>query len=121
MAAPTILIIEDDPGNRDVLCAVLRGEGYKCVAVGNGDAALAKIARRVPDLIVLDYRIPGIGGPALAEELRRRGARPPILLVTAAGDAEELAREMGAAGWLSKPFELEDLLAEVARLCGSRA
>src|SRR5262245_60926568 len=108
----SVLIVEDDASNRDVLRIILEEEGYWCAAVGSAEAALVELGRRSTDLVLLDYRLPGMGAPALAEALRTHKRRPPILLTTTDPDAKTPAKALGAEGWLAKPFQIEDLLAE---------
>jgi CheY-like chemotaxis protein len=116
-----VLIVDDDRGFRAALAALLRAEGYRAAAVGDGDEAWARLTTGPPpDLVVLDMLLPGIDGWAL---LARRGADPklarvPVLVVTALGAASPAwAAELGASGFLRKPVAVEELLAEVRRLC----
>jgi CheY-like chemotaxis protein len=70
----------------------------------------------MPGVILLDMRMPGMNGWDFAREFRARHGRAcPIVVVTAAENARARAEEIGAEGWLSKPFELEDVLATVER------
>ena len=111
-----ILVIDNDAAIVDLLVEVLTDEGYIVYAAPDGPHALAAIARHLPALILLDLHMPGMSGAELLAQLRRTGlATMPILLVTAAPcDATPLLIP-GAVACLPKPFNLDDLLACVAR------
>src|SRR5581483_1382327 len=114
----TILVIEDDTDTRDMLSEAFRMEGYRVLAAGDCARALEEAAAEAPDLIVLDLVLPGQDRVPCAEELRRRGLRlgVPVLIVSADARVAEKARELGAEGYLAKPFELDELLGQAARL-----
>jgi DNA-binding response OmpR family regulator len=115
-SAGPILVVEDDPSLLAAVSEALEDEGYEVVAVGHGRAALEAILRRRPALVLLDMRLPIMNGWDVARELRARGIALPIVVMTAAQDAAAWAAEIGAAGYLAKPFDLLDLLATVERL-----
>ena len=69
-----------------------------------------------PSLIVLDMQMPGLDGWGLARELRARGLTAPILVMTAGKNAERAAREVGAVGFVAKPFQLDDIVSKVESL-----
>ncbi|HEV2126402.1 MAG TPA: response regulator, partial [Chloroflexota bacterium] len=94
--------------------------GYPVTTAGNGIEALAAVEREHPSLILLDMRMPVLDGWGFARQLRARGVHLPILVMTAAQDAGSWAEEIGAEGYLAKPFDLLDLLDEVARLRSHR-
>ena len=111
----TVLIVDDDEDIVAVLRFVLESDGYGVVTAGDGRAGLDAVAARRPDLIVLDMKMPVMDGAAFVAELRRREtAPPPIVVVTAADDARKRARDVDAAGWLAKPFDMVDLQRAVA-------
>jgi CheY-like chemotaxis protein len=91
-------------------------EGYPVIAVADGAEALRRAAEVEPSLLLLDMRMPGVTGWEVARRLRERGSAPPILVMTAAQDARLWAEQIGAAGYLPKPFDLDDLLTAVERL-----
>lgn len=112
--ARRILVVEDEPENRLLLEVVLTSEGYDVEQVEDGPAALAAVQARRPDLILLDVMMPGMNGYAVLERLQ---AAPdtraiPVILLTALAQAGNFERavEMGAAGYVTKPFEPDDLL-----------
>jgi two-component system KDP operon response regulator KdpE len=112
-----ILLVEDDAALRRMVAWALEDEGLACVAAADGREALAWLAGARPALVLLDMGLPEVGGEGVAAGLRaRHGAGPPIVVLTADGRAPEKARRVGAAAYLRKPFELDALLATVARL-----
>lgn len=112
-----ILVVDDDAAIRDVVAEVLEDEGYQVEKAASGAEALVAIETQKPDLVVLDMRMPVMNGWEFAEELAgRRDNAVPILVMTAAVDAAQRAQEIGAAGTLSKPFDLVALLEMVEGL-----
>jgi CheY-like chemotaxis protein len=111
MTAAHILVVDDDPDMQDVMVLALEAGDYRVCRASNGQEALERVEECVPDLILLDMRMPVMDGWAFSAELRRRyGHEVPIVVCTAAEDAQRRAREVGAVGCLSKPFELDELL-----------
>ena len=113
-----VLVVDDDRAIREILEEALADEGYEVDLAGDGVEAIDKVNHRRPELILLDWMMPRMDGEAFADELDRRGLRPaiPILILTAAGNAQQKAERIGAEGYVTKPFELPRLLDEVARL-----
>lgn len=112
-----VLVVDDEPTLRTVVAELLRDEGYAVVAVGDGAAALAALAEVVPDLVLMDVMMPGMDGRAayLAMRAHPAGAALPIVFASAGADPADLPAD---AVFLRKPFDLDDLLALVARLAG---
>src|SRR5581483_10259042 len=90
--------------------------GYPVMTAGNGAEALESVEQDPPSLVVLDSRMPILDGKRFAHALRDRGPRDPTLVITGVSNAQEFARDIGADGYLAKPFELTDLLAAVQQL-----
>jgi DNA-binding response OmpR family regulator len=111
----TILVVDDDSGILDAVAELLRIEGYEVETAANGAAALEAIARSRPALMLLDMRMPVLDGWAVARMLAERGIRVPTLVMTAARDGASWASEIGADGYLAKPFGIGDLLEAVRR------
>jgi CheY-like chemotaxis protein len=111
----TVLVVDDDTSILDTVSAILLGEGYDVVSAATGEEALAAVARKQPLLILLDMRMPVMDGWAVARALREQGIRVPIVVMTAAESAKRWADEVGAEGYLAKPFGLDELLATVER------
>ena len=113
-----ILVVEDDPDMSEVIVWALRQARYETIAAANGRQALESVAAGMPGLILLDMMMPVMDGWQFASEFRARYVqRAPIIVVTAAEQAERRAQEIGAEDWLAKPFDLHDLLQAVARFC----
>lgn len=113
---PTVLVVEDDPVVRDFVADALRDEGYRVLAATNGAEALRLLdGGERPALIVLDMNMPVMDGWRFARVYRRTpGPHAPLLVVTAAHDTRRSAEEVGADGYLAKPFDLDQLLDAVA-------
>jgi two-component system, OmpR family, response regulator MprA len=118
MAAPAILVVDDDPPIRRMLERTLAAEGYAVRTAADGGGALAAVERSVPDLIVLDVGMPGVDGLAVARRLRGKGLGMPILMLTARdGVPDRVAGlDAGADDYLVKPFAVQELSARVRAL-----
>lgn len=121
-AVRRILLVEDEIAIRDSLEEVLEGLGHSVRCAGNGAEALALLAgEELPDLIVLDLKMPVMDGYAFRDASRRdpRIAEIPVIVVSASDVTTPRGLpELGAAAVLPKPFELEQFVAEVHRLSG---
>ena len=111
-----ILVVDDDPSILATVSEILEFEGYLVVTAANGVEALEVIEQHEPSLILLDMRMPVLDGWGFARRLVERGLQLPIVVMTAAQDARRWAEEIGAAGYVPKPFELPELLDAVERL-----
>jgi DNA-binding response OmpR family regulator len=111
---PRILVVEDEPGIAFALDADLR-EGYAVTVARTGDEALAVTAANAFDLVLLDVMLPGRDGFDICRDLRRRGLRMPIIMLTArAHEAEKvMGLELGADDYVTKPFSARELRARV--------
>lgn len=117
--AKTVLLVEDDADLVALVALVLQEDGYRVKVACNGREALAKLEHDLPDLILLDMKMPVMNGPEFARELEvRHGRQAPIVVLTAAADAHRRAAEVGADAWLGKPFEPDALLSTVRRYTG---
>lgn len=113
-----VLIVDDDPGIRGFISMALRAEGYAIYTAANGQEGLDRATEQPPDLILLDLSMPVMNGWELQRRLKEQGYDIPIVFMTAGYSARAEAERHGAAGYLSKPFEVEDLIAVVARFAG---
>jgi two-component system chemotaxis response regulator CheY len=111
-----ILVVDDDASILETVTAILEMEGYAVATAANGVEALRRVEEARPVLVLLDMRMPVLDGWGFVRVLNERGVQLPIVVMTAAQDARRWATEIGAAGFLAKPFELPDLLDTVARL-----
>jgi DNA-binding response OmpR family regulator len=122
MTGEHILVVDDDDVHRETVAEALRAEGYTVETARDGVRGLASLMRTKPALVLLDMRMPLFDGWDFVGEIERRGLkRPRILVMTAAIDAQRAAIQIHADGWVGKPFDLEELLPEVARLSAPAA
>lgn len=105
-----ILVVDDDPDILSTVSDILEFEGYKVERALNGAEGLKVIDRIEPWLVLLDMRMPVLNGWDFARILKEKGKVLPILVMTAAQDAQRWAHEIGANGYVAKPFDLIDLL-----------
>lgn len=110
-----ILVVDDDRAILSTITEILELEGYPFITASDGAEALQHIAAERPALVLLDMRMPILNGWEVARMLRERGVRIPIVVMTAAQDARLWAEQIDAVGYLAKPFDLDDLLATIAR------
>src|SRR5688500_18124540 len=114
-AACDVLVVDDDPSLLATVDEIRTDEGIEVKTATNGEGALRILDHVEPWVVLLDMRMPVMDGWAFARELRARGSEIPILVMTAAQDARRWAAEISADGYLSKPFDLGDLLDAVER------
>lgn len=112
-----VLVVDDDPSILATVADLLAFEGYPVRTATNGAEALEEVARAHPRVVLLDMRMPVLDGWGFAQAIAERGNQLTILVMTAAQDARRWAQEIGAAGYVSKPFELLELLTAVERAC----
>ena len=112
-----ILIVDDDAGVRAMLADYLGSHGYAVVEADGGEAMRAALAAAQVDIVLLDLRLPGEDGLALARQLRERH-RLGIIMVTASGDVVDrvVGLELGADDYVAKPFDPRELLARIKSL-----
>jgi two-component system alkaline phosphatase synthesis response regulator PhoP len=125
-AGKRILIVQDDPGLVPTLTRRLEREGYTVETDSDGRSALERIQEAAFDLIILDVTLPGMNGLDVCKELRHRGIKVPILILTARGELAEkvIGLKLGADDYLTKPFQMIELLARLealSRRAGARA
>jgi CheY-like chemotaxis protein len=111
-----ILIVEDEPVLREIIGAWFERIAAKVVTAGNGAQALEALAANPVDLVISDIRMPVMDGIALLKELRARGKKPPVILLSGFSDIDtRQAYDLGTYAFLSKPMERQDLLDAVRR------
>src|SRR5438874_7357110 len=115
-----ILVVEDEAALTTLLQYNLDAEGYEVETVGRGDDAETMLRERLPDLVVLDWMLPGLPGIELCRRLRARPETKtlPIIMLTARGEESERVRGLltGADHYVVKPFSVPELLARVTSL-----
>jgi len=110
-----LLLADDDSMCLRTLAGFLADEGFDVVTVENGTAALETLATEALSLLVTDLNMPGATGLDLLSFVKRENLAVPVIIITANSDEEarEQARVMGAADYITKPINLDDLLARV--------
>jgi len=114
---PKVVVIDDDPIGGRLLRAILAPEGMEVVIATDGQAGLALVEAATPDVVILDLRLPGVGGLEVLERLRSAHPNLPIIMLTAFGEVRTAvqATKLGAFDYLTKPVEHEQLLFSVRR------
>ncbi|TVR68470.1 MAG: response regulator [Sphaerobacteraceae bacterium] len=111
-----ILVVDDDASIREMIALALEDEGLEVIGAPEGETALAMIPEIQPDLILLDTRMPIMDGREFALRYKQLECLPaPLIILTAVDNPESTAAEIGADGFLPKPFDLEDLSRVVSK------
>ena len=122
--APHILIVEDEDCLLEVLRYNFEKAGYVVESISNGDRADARLKEAIPDLVLLDWVLPGLSGIELCRRLRRAPVTKtlPVIMLTARSDEMDkvCGLEMGADDYVTKPFSVNELLARAAALLRRR-
>ena len=113
---PRILIVDDDPAIRSLLVELLTDEGYQTLEAANGMEAVALAQNLSPDLILMDLMLPVLDGTAATRTLKSADPTSviPIIAMSAGANLRQHAEVLPADGVLAKPFDLDELLAEVS-------
>ncbi len=117
MPTPTILVVEDEPSQREIIRYNLEAEGFTVVQAENGDEALLQIKEAPPDLILLDWMLPGVSGIEICRQLKMTAATRaiPVIMLSARSDEVDKVRglETGADDYVTKPYSVIELMARV--------
>lgn len=112
-----ILVVEDEAPIREMLCFVLEQKGYQTIEAEDYDSALAKICEPYPEMILMDWMLPGGSGINLIKHLKRDDLtrQIPVVMLTARGEEEDKVRglEVGADDYITKPFSPKELMARL--------
>jgi DNA-binding response OmpR family regulator len=111
----TILVIDDDENIRDMIGLMLEKEGFRPILTADGKTGLQEAFASRPSLILVDLRMPGIGGVDVCKKVRASGSQTPIIVLSAIGDEVDkvLLLEIGADDYVVKPFGARELLARI--------
>ncbi len=114
---PVVLVIDDQPGIRRLLMEVLQEDGYAVLEASNGYDGLQKARDNRPALILMDMKMPGMDGIETLRELRRLGIGERVIMMTAYGELDLVteAKEIGAADYITKPFDIMALCEMINR------
>jgi adenylate cyclase len=122
---PLILVVDDVPDNVDILQMRLESQAYEVITAGDGEAALAIIRDKLPDLVLLDIMMPKLDGIATVKQLKADATLPftPVILVTARADAKDVIAGLEAGGddYLTKPVDQAALMARVRAMLRIKA
>ncbi|MCR8547160.1 phosphate regulon transcriptional regulator PhoB [Salipiger sp. P9] len=114
---PTVLVVEDEAAQREVLRYNLEAEGFRVAAAGNGEEALVMMDEEAPDVIVLDWMLPNLSGIEVCRQIKTRpGTRGvPVIMLSARSEEVDRVRglETGADDYVVKPYSLRELMARV--------
>ena len=114
---PTVLIVEDEPAQREVLAYNLEAEGFRVSRAENGEEALLLVAEDAPDLIVLDWMLPNVSGIEVCRQLKMRAdtRKVPVIMLSARSEEVDKVRglETGADDYVIKPYSVVELMARV--------
>jgi DNA-binding NtrC family response regulator len=118
-----VLVVDDDPDIRWVLSKILTNEGFEVVLAEDGEAAVHHFQADAPCAVLLDLRMPVLGGIEALEKIRQLSPEVPVIMLTAYGDIPTAVEAMrrGADDFLTKPFDVEDLLVAVRGALGRAA
>jgi DNA-binding response OmpR family regulator len=118
----TILVGEDDEDIREIISIILTNKGYAVIPARQGSEVQTVLDSQTPNLIIMDVRMPGINGKDITKALKGNEITKhiPVILISAFGHLKDMAKDAGADGYLSKPFNVDDLIALAERFCPTR-
>mgnify|MGYP001432845509 FL=1 len=112
---PTVLVVEDEPAQREILTYNLESEGFRVSTADNGEDALMMVAEEMPDLIVLDWMLPNVSGIEICRRLKTRPDTRAVPIIMLSARSEEVDRvrglETGADDYVIKPYSVVELMA----------
>jgi len=114
---PSVLVVEDEPAQREVLAYNLEAEGFRVTMAGNGEEALLLVSEDRPDIIVLDWMLPNVSGIEVCRQLKTRTETRSVPIIMLSARSEEVDRvrglETGADDYVVKPYSVVELMARV--------
>jgi len=119
----SVLIVDDDVRLLSSFERVLAGEGYEVITAGTGETGLIEMNKAVPDLVIMDLRMPGMDGFDAFRAMRKISQDVPIILMTAYGTPEAInsALDLGGFDFILKPFEIPEILDLIRKALKTRA
>jgi two-component system, cell cycle response regulator DivK len=122
MTPPVVLVVDDDARNRKLVRDVLRRAGLGTIEAGTAEDAIALARAHVPDLVLMDLRLPDLDGTAAMLRVKADPgtAHIPVVALTALAGARQALVEAGFAGYLEKPVDVKALPDEIRRFCAAR-
>jgi DNA-binding response OmpR family regulator len=111
----TVLVIDDDINLRDTVGVMLEREGFRPVLAADGKTGFALALALQPELILVDLKMPGLSGDEVCKQLRDRGMKTPLIVLSAAGEEMDKVEllDIGADDYMVKPFRVRELLARI--------
>jgi CheY-like chemotaxis protein len=122
MAQPfNILVVDDEDALRTVLSSELQSEGYSVVSASDGDEAIAVLQQKSFDLVLLDIKMPRVDGFEVLRFLKERYPKTKVIMLTGFADLKNAieSKKLGAEDFVSKPYDLVDLLTTIERVLSS--
>ena len=114
---PTVLVVEDEPAQREVLSYNLSAEGFRVCTAADGEEALTMVEEETPDVVVLDWMLPSVSGIEVCRRLKTRGSTRHVAVIMLSARSEEIDRvrglETGADDYVIKPYSVVELMARV--------
>jgi two-component system phosphate regulon response regulator PhoB len=114
---PHVLVVEDEPAQREVLCYNLEAEGFRVTTAANGEDGLLMVQEDPPDVMVLDWMLPSVSGIEICRQIKARPETRAIAIIMLSARSEEVDRvrglETGADDYVVKPYAVSELLARV--------
>ena len=116
-----VLVVEDDADSADLLKTILERQGFKVRIAKDGGQAQATFVMQKPDFVILDLILPGESGFEICERLKHTDDTIPVLIVTAIDlpESRDLAQKVGADGYVTKPYNPEDLIATMRQVANA--
>ncbi len=118
MGRQTLIVCDDEELIRWSLCTHLESEGFLCVPAEDGEDCLEKVSEHAPSLVLLDLKMPKLGGLEVLRELRRQGQEVPVIVLTAHGEVDSAieATRLGARAFMSKPFDVREVALQIRQV-----
>ena len=112
-----ILVVEDNRDMQNLLSTILKDEGYEISVVGDGNKAVREVRRCIPEIVLLDIKLPGMDGMQVLEEIKKIDKNTVVIMLTAYGDVRGAVKaiKLGAYDYITKPFDNDELFLAIRR------